>query len=65
MERTQIIPEYYVTMNSNDSIVLVIYDIFFNPVASYLKKSARKVKRKLKERGILVFSTSSKYFDCE
>lgn len=50
MERTQIIPEYYVTMNSYDSIELVIYDIFFNPVASYLKKCKESEKEAERKR---------------
>lgn len=36
-------------MNSNDFIVLVLYDIFFNSVASYLKKfkeSEKEAERK-------------------
>lgn len=48
------IPEYYVTMNSNDSIVLVIYDIFFNPVASYLKKFKESEKEAERKRDFII-----------
>lgn len=44
LEGTHKIHVYYVTMNSNDSIVLVIYDNFFNPVASYFKKCKESEK---------------------
>lgn len=50
LEGTHKIHVYHVTMNSNDSIVLVIYDNFFNPVASYFKKCKESEKEAERKR---------------